>query len=63
MPRTVLRHGYDDIISVENLLAAWAEFLRGKRTKRDIQEFGRPLMRNVLALHRELADGTYRHGP
>ena len=53
---------YDDIISIENLLEAWLEFVRGKRKKKDVQEFGRHLMRNVLALHRDLANGTYRHG-
>ncbi len=43
-------HTYEDIISVENLLAAWREFLRGKRSKRDVQEFQHNLMDNVLAL-------------
>ena len=62
MPRTRLRHAYEDIISVENLLAAWEEFVRGKRKKADVQEFERHLMKNVLALHRALADGTYCHG-
>lgn len=56
-------HGYQDIISVENLLAAWQEFLRGKRRKHDVQEFGHNLMDNVLALHSELKDKTYVHGP
>lgn len=56
-------HSYEDIISVENLLAAWQEFVRGKRGKRDVQEFQHHLMDNVLALHRNLAAGTYTHGP
>ena len=47
---------------MENLLAAWREFLRGKRKKRDVQEFQYKLMENILALHRELAAGTYKHG-
>ena len=55
-------HTYEDIIFVENLLAAWKEFVRGKRKKRDVQEFQHALMDNVLALHRDLALGTYRHG-
>jgi RNA-directed DNA polymerase len=55
-------HPYEDIISVENLLAAWKEFVRGKRKKVDVQEFQYRLMDNVLALHRDLAAGTYRHG-
>jgi len=61
MPSVV--HTYNDIISVENLLAAWQEFLRGKRKKHDVQEFGHDLMDNVLVLHRELKGKTYTHGP
>ena len=60
--RIQFAHTYEDIISVENLLAAWKEFVRGKRKKRDVQEFQYALMDNILALHRELAAGTYRHG-
>lgn len=48
---------------MENLLAAWHEFLRGKRNKRDVQEFQHCLMDNVLALHRDLKNKTYIHGP
>ena len=56
-------HSYQDIISVENLLEAWREFLRGKRKKLDVQEFGYNLMDNVLELHRDLKNKTYVHGP
>lgn len=55
-------HSYKDIISVENLLEAWKEFVRGKRKKRDVQEFGVRLMDNLLALHHDLQDKTYVHG-
>jgi retron-type reverse transcriptase len=55
-------HDYDDIISVENLLEAWMEFIGGKSGKKDVQEFSLHLMDNILTLHRELADGTYHHG-
>ncbi|WP_170162561.1 reverse transcriptase/maturase family protein [Methylocystis hirsuta] len=55
-------HPYEDIISVENLLAAWTEFLRGKRQKPDVQAFHHQLMENILALHRELRSKIYRHG-
>ena len=61
--RILFAHSYDDIISVENLLAAWKEFVRGKRGKRDVQQFQHSLMGNVLALHRDLKAETYRHGP
>lgn len=36
--------------------------MRGKRKRIDVQEFERYLMHNVLALHHNLANGTYRHG-
>lgn len=62
MSRTQFAHAYEDITSVENLLAAWKEFLRGKRKKKDVQEFQYHLMENVLELHRDLKNGTYRHG-
>ncbi|MDP3645913.1 MAG: reverse transcriptase/maturase family protein [bacterium] len=60
--RIQFSHSYEDIISVENLLAAWEEFVRGKRKKKDVQEFQYRLMDNILALHRDLVAGTYKHG-
>lgn len=54
-------HSYEDIISVENLLAAWKEFVVDKRRKIDVQEFQHALMDNILRLHQELKDGSYRH--
>lgn len=60
--RIQFAHPYEGIISVENLLAGWREFVRGKRTKRDVQEFQHRLMDNILELHRDLKGGTYRHG-
>ncbi len=62
MSRIVCNHTYEDIISVENLLAAWREFLKGKRGKRDVREFQYRLSDNVLALHRDLVSQSYRHG-
>lgn len=48
---------------MENLLGAWREFIAGKRGRKDIQEFQIRLMDNIFSLNRDLADGTYRHGP
>ena len=62
MMRIQCLHAYEDIISAENLLAAWKEFSADKRKKRDVQIFSRHLMDNIFSLHRELADGSYRHG-
>jgi retron-type reverse transcriptase len=53
---------FQEIISIENLLAAWREFARGKRAKPDVHEFSLRLMDNILALHHDLCNGTYRHG-
>lgn len=62
LSRKVFSNSYEDIISLENLLAAWEEFVKGKRKKADVQEFGRDLMANILDLHHNLAVRTYRHG-
>lgn len=55
-------HKFEDIISIENLLEAWREFVRRKRDKRDVQEYYRHLMDNILELHQDLANHTYKHG-
>lgn len=47
---------------MENLLAAWREFLRGKRKRKDVQVFQSALMDNILELHEDLLSGRYRHG-
>ena len=57
-----LTHTFEDIISLENLLEAWKEFLRGKRNKKDIQEFERNFMGNIIQLHSELSYKNYKHG-
>lgn len=57
-----ISHTYDDIISTDNLLDAWKEFLRGKQKKKDVQTFEYDLIRNISALRSDLVSGTYRHG-
>jgi len=54
-------HTYDTIISLENLFSAWKEFVKNKRSRKDVQEFERNLMDNILALHRDLKNKTYTH--
>ena len=56
-------HTYHNIISLENLLAAWREFSSGKKQRTDVQVFGFKLMDNLLALYADLRGGNYRHGP
>lgn len=47
---------------MENLLVSWQEFLRGKRKRKDVAEFSVHLMDNIITLHNELREKTYRHG-
>lgn len=53
---------YEDIVSIENLLLAWKEFIPGKKKKRDVQIFEHRLMDNILELHRDLKNLKYLHG-
>jgi RNA-directed DNA polymerase len=55
-------HSFEDIISVENLLEAWKEFLLGKKQKKDVQIFQIRLMDNIFSLHRELSNHTWKYG-
>ena len=48
-----------DVISLENLLAAWREFKRGKTGKSDVAQFAFNLEDNLFALHGALRDGSW----
>jgi|SRR3989338_8910635 len=52
----------ENIISIENLLLAWKEFVQGKRNREDVQKFQLHLMDNVLSLHQDLKNKKYVHG-
>lgn len=52
-----------NIASPENLLKAWTEFAKGKRSKSDVQEFSFRLMEHIFTLHRDLISKLYRHSP
>ncbi len=52
---------YESIISLENLLLAWQEFLSGKNSKSDVQEFKHNLMDSLINLHHDLKNRTYVH--
>src|SRR3989338_9702124 len=52
---------YNDIISLENLLLDWKEFLDGKTKRKDAEEFQRNLMSNIISLHTDLVNKTYKH--
>lgn len=53
---------FDRIINKENLLQSWQEFKVCKRNKTDVQIFEHELAENLLELHSDLKNGTYRHG-
>lgn len=57
-----LAHSFEEIISLENLLEAWKEFEKGKKNKKDVQEFSLNLMDNIFTLHNELSNHTYKYG-
>jgi retron-type reverse transcriptase len=57
-----LVHNYEYLISIDNLLLAWQEFIKGKRNKKDVQLFSFCLMDNILQLHNGLENHTYKHG-
>lgn len=57
-----LTHSFEDIICLENFLEAWKEFERGKKQKKDVQEFSMQLMDNIFSLHNDLINHTYNHG-
>jgi len=59
--KIVLEHSYKDLISIDNLLLAWQEFLKGKRNKADVQKFQFNLMDNILSLYYDLANNKYKH--
>ncbi len=52
---------YEEIISVENLLAAWQEFSVGKKSNPNVQIFQARLMDHIIALHHELKNFSYIH--
>ena len=41
---------------------AWQEFVKGKRKRKDVQEFQLHLMDNLILLHRNLKSKIYTHG-
>jgi RNA-directed DNA polymerase len=60
--RIIFNHSYNDIISLENLLLAWKEFKKGKKSRIDVQIFERNLMSNILSLQNDLVTKVYKHG-
>lgn len=56
-------HTFQTITSLENLLAAWQDFVAGKRERADVRLVSRSLFYHIGLLHDDLARGVYEHGP
>lgn len=52
---------FNHIISVENLLSSWYEFLPGKRRKPDVMRFEFDLEVNIFRIARDLSNRIYKH--
>ncbi|MFA6006628.1 MAG: reverse transcriptase/maturase family protein [Candidatus Paceibacterota bacterium] len=59
--RKQLTTSYEEIISVENLLLAWQEFVSDKRSNPNVQLFQLRLMDHIMLLHWEPANFTHVH--
>ncbi|MFH1790334.1 MAG: reverse transcriptase/maturase family protein [bacterium] len=60
--KSIFRHNYEDVISLDNLILAWQEFIIDKKKKQDVMLFRLNLMDNIIQLHNDLANQTYQHG-
>ena len=49
-------------LGLKNVWKAWTEFRKGKRVTDELHTFQYYLEKNLYALHKELSNGTYRHG-
>lgn len=54
---------FADIVSSENLFAAWDKFKIGKRSKIDVQKFEQGLETHIFQLQRNLQNKSYKHDP
>ena len=54
---------YDSMVSAEALFQAWNCFKAGKTKREDVANFEWKLERNIFALHSDLKNRAYRHGP
>ena len=59
------RHGnlFDELCAFENLYRAARKARRGKRLRRDVEQFEFDLEANLVELSEALRDRTYRPGP
>src|SRR3989338_8868158 len=57
------RIDFCDVVSLENLFAAWREFRNGKRSKKDVITFELSLEDNLFKLHQDLISGNWKPDP
>jgi len=57
------KHLFEQMVSLENLLAASEDAVRGKRMKPAAARYLIGMEKEMVALHEELLSGSYRHGP
>ena len=53
---------FSKIVSKDNLCAAWKEFRKDKKNRRDVIEFAQDLDANISKLNKDLILRRYRHG-
>mgnify|MGYP001235009711 CR=1 FL=1 len=54
---------YPQIISIKNLILAWRKARKGKTKKDYVIKFEQDTLGNLLKLHEELKNGTYKSEP
>jgi retron-type reverse transcriptase len=59
--RKIYHNIFREIISLENLFLAWDEFRKGKKNRKDVQEFEFNLEDNIFQLYQDLENKTYKH--
>ena len=57
----IARHLFGSMVSLENLFFSWDQFKRGKKKRKDIQQFEMYLEDFIFELHEELVAGRYQH--
>ncbi|MCX6705965.1 MAG: reverse transcriptase/maturase family protein, partial [Candidatus Woesebacteria bacterium] len=59
---SMIHFKYYNLISIENLFQAWNEFKKGKRGKKDVQNFEINLENYLFDLYLKLKNKNYQHG-
>lgn len=60
---TTVQNVFAQMTGLESLFDSWRLFKSGKSQRRDVQEFGRHVEKNIFRLNRELVSKRYKHSP